>query len=199
MILSIQFMTMLAMVLGGFYLGIALDTFRRASPHWKNSLFLIYFMEIGFWFSQTLLLFYILYRVNAGELRFYVFVAVLLGFAVYQALAAAAYKKLLEHLIQFTLSVYHFLAKLINMLLITPIIFIFTLLFSAIAYTIQVLFIVLLTISKVLLAPFKFIILLIYNFLPESIKNYFYKIAGFYSTMKNICKKWLKYITSKRR
>ncbi|XKF67500.1 spore cortex biosynthesis protein YabQ [Virgibacillus necropolis] len=192
-------MTMLAMVLGGFYLGMILDTFRRASPHWKNSVFLSYLMETIFWFSQTLLLFYILYRVNSGELRFYVFVACLLGFATYQALAATAYKKLLEHMIQLALSVYRFFAKAIRVLIVTPIVFVFSLLFSAISYTLQVLFIVLLTIAKIIFAPFKWIFMLIYGLLPEVIKNYLHKIAGFYSTMENISKKWLKYIRFKRR
>lgn len=199
MILSVQFMTMLAMVSGGFYLGMILDTFRRASPHWKNSVFMIYFMEIIFWFSQTLLLFYLLYRVNAGELRFYVFVACLLGFATYQALAAAAYKKLLEHIIQFVLSVYRFFAKVIHMLVITPIVFIFTLLFTAIVYILQVLFVILVTIGKVIFFPFKWMFKLIYKMLPEIIKKYLHKIAGFYSKIENICKKWLEYMKFKRR
>ncbi|WP_430789369.1 spore cortex biosynthesis protein YabQ [Virgibacillus flavescens] len=194
-----QFMTMLAMILGGFYLGMILDTFRRASKHWKNSLFLTYFMEINFWFLQTLLLFYILYRVNAGELRLYVFLACLLGFATYQTLAAEAYKKLLEHLIKFILSIYRYISKGVRMMLVTPIVFVFTLLFTAISAIIQVLFLVLLTVLKIIFTPVKWIFLLIYGILPEIIKNYLHKIAGFYSTMENICKKWLKYMKFKRR
>lgn len=199
MILSVQFMTMLAMVSGGFYLGMILDTFRRASPHWKNSRFMIYFMEIIFWVSQTLLLFYLLYRVNAGELRFYVFVACLLGFATYQALAATAYKKLLEHIIQVALSVYRFFARVIHMVVVTPIVFVVTLLFTAIVHILQVLFIVLVTIGKVVFFPFKWLFKLIYRMLPEIIIKYLHKIAGIYSIMKNICKKWWKYFTFKGR
>lgn len=192
-------MTMLAMISGGFYLGMILDTFRRASLHWKNAVFMIYFMEIIFWISQTLLLFYILYRVNAGELRFYVFVACLLGFAAYQALASTAYKKMLEHIIQFALSVYRFFAKVIRMLVITPIIFIFTLLLTAIINIIQVLLIVLMTIGKIIFYPLKLIFRLIYAMLPEIIIKYLHKTAGIYSMMENTCKKWLKKITFKRR
>lgn len=180
-------------------MGMILDTFRRASSHWKNSVFLTYLMEISFWLSQTMLLFYILYRVNAGELRFYVFLALLLGFASYQALAADVYKKLLEHIIKIALSVYRFIARLIYMIVIKPIIFVFTLFFSAIAYILQVLFIVLLTIVKIIFAPFKWLLQFLYRIQPEIIKNFLHKIAGFYSTMENICKKWLKFIKQKRR
>lgn len=156
-------------------------------------------MEIIFWFSQTLLLFYLLYRVNAGELRFYVFVACLLGFSTYQALAATAYKKLLEHMIQFALSVYRFFAKLFHMALIAPIVFIFTLILTAISHILQVLFIVIITLIKIIFFPFKWVFYLIYRMLPEIIKKYLHKIAGIYSIMENTCKKWLKYIMFRRR
>src|SRR5699024_8882996 len=59
------------------------------SPYWKNKWFINYVMEICFWLTQTFLLFYVLFRINGGELRVYVFLACLLGFAMYQALASA--------------------------------------------------------------------------------------------------------------
>src|SRR5699024_11891782 len=37
-------------------------------------------LELGFWFIQTAVLFYILFKVNEGELRIYVFLACLLGY-----------------------------------------------------------------------------------------------------------------------
>src|SRR5690625_1760968 len=85
MTLDTQFLTMIFMVLGGLYLGIAKDTFRRFSPYWKNKRFINYAMEICFWLTQTFLLFYVLFRINGGELRFYVFLACLLGYAMFQA------------------------------------------------------------------------------------------------------------------
>src|SRR5690625_1289933 len=88
MTLSTQFITMLAMTSGGFYLGVVLDTFRRFASSWKNRIIFSYVMETSFWLTQVIILFYVLFRVNGGELRLYIFLACLLGFTIYQVLAA---------------------------------------------------------------------------------------------------------------
>src|SRR5699024_5483544 len=100
MTLDVQFMTMAAMTLSGIYLGIAQETFRRFKPHWKPNRFLLYFMEIAFWLFQVALIFYVLFLVNAGELRLYVFLALFLGISMYQVLVASVYKRLLEMIVR---------------------------------------------------------------------------------------------------
>src|SRR5690625_5859173 len=75
MTLNVQFLTMLFMVVSGFYLGIALETFRRFSPLWRHRPVLVYIFEVSFWLIQTFIIFYVLYKVNAGELRVYIFLA----------------------------------------------------------------------------------------------------------------------------
>ncbi|GGB51192.1 hypothetical protein GCM10011409_30950 [Lentibacillus populi] len=199
MTLDVQFMTMIVMVISGFYLGIIQETFRRFQPHWKENRFLRYFMEITFWLSQVLLLFYVLFRVNAGELRFYVFLALLLGFAAYQALAAHAYKRLLEYVIRVIAACYHFLEKLIQTLIITPVKYLIQLVITLILFVVQLVISILLFIAKVIIFPIKWVIYLIYRLLPKSIQNFLHKTAGFYSTIKNICKKGLEYLKFKRR
>src|SRR5699024_2545129 len=116
MTLDVQFMTMIAMALCGIYLGIAQETFRRFTPHWKSNRFLAYFMEITFWLSQVMIIFYILFRVNSGELRMYVFLALLLGVSAYQVFVAAIYKRVLEMIIRIITVVYQFLKRLIQLL-----------------------------------------------------------------------------------
>src|SRR5690625_7680140 len=116
MTLDTQFLTMIFMVLGGLYLGIAKDTFRRFSPYWKNKRFINYAMEICFWLTQTYLLFYVLFRINGGELRFYVFLACLLGYDMYKALASALYKKKMESIIRVFTAIYRFFAIIIQRL-----------------------------------------------------------------------------------
>ncbi|WP_188456137.1 spore cortex biosynthesis protein YabQ [Virgibacillus oceani] len=199
MTLSVQFMTMIAMVLAGFYLGIIQDTYRRFTRHWKGKVFLTYFIEVLFWLSQTLILFYVLFRVNAGELRFYVFLACLLGFAAYQALAANLYKRLLERVIKIVLVCLRFIKKLVQMIIINPIKFVIQTLITVILFIGHVLVTILLFILKLLYTPLKWVFMTIYRFLPKKIQNFLHKLAGFYSTMKNICIKWLKYFKFKRR
>lgn len=111
MTLSVQFTTMAVMVLSGIYLGLAQDTFRRISVHWKKRPIISYSFEIGFWLLQTLIVFYVLFLVNSGEIRFYIFLACLLGFSFYQALLKTIYRQMLERLISVFRAIYKFLNK----------------------------------------------------------------------------------------
>ncbi|AVQ97604.1 spore cortex biosynthesis protein YabQ [Oceanobacillus iheyensis] len=192
MTLSTQFLTMLTMVSSGFYLGIVQDTFRRFTPYWKKRVVLTYTMEISFWLTQTLIVFYVLFRVNGGELRFYIFAAFLLGFATYQALAADSYKKLLEHIIRIMTAVYRFVERCVIALIITPIKWILKLLWTITFHVFKLLGTVLLFLLTVIITPIGWIFGFIYRLLPEGFKKNIRKLAGFYSKMKNICIKLMK-------
>jgi len=197
--LDIQFVTMLVMMLGGFYLGMALDTFRRFSPYWRRPLWLLFVMEAGFWLSQTAFLFYLLFRANHGELRVYIFVACLLGFAAYQALAKKLYKRILEHLIRAVAALIRFVRRVIEILLITPIKGLFTIVIAILLFLIQAVLTVLQFLLKVILLPFKWIFAIVWRLLPKSAKNFVHKIANLYSTIKARCIKCLKWFRFKRR
>ncbi|MFB4168685.1 spore cortex biosynthesis protein YabQ [Virgibacillus sp. JSM 102003] len=199
MTLSVQFLTMASMVLGGFYLGIINDTYRRFSIHWKQNKIFTYFMEISFWLTQTMLLYYLLFRVNSGELRFYVFIACLLGFSVYQVTTANAYKQLLEHIIRIGLKIYQFIVRLVQVLFITPIRFVIHLLIVFLLFIGNVLLTIIRYTFRFIYVPISWVFQNLFRLLPKNIQNNLHKIAGFYSTMENILKKWIKYITLKRR
>ncbi|HLS08095.1 spore cortex biosynthesis protein YabQ [Lentibacillus sp.] len=199
MTLDVQFITMISMTAGGFYLGMALDTFRRLSVYWKQRVLLVYVMEISFWLMQTLLLYFVLFQVNSGELRVYVFIAILLGFAMYQALAANSYKRLLEHLINVTVKVYRFLVNVVKMIIITPITFIIQLIVTVIVFMAKLLWNLIQYTLKIVVAPIVWISRIVFRMLPQTIQRKLHKIAGFYSTIKNTCKKWINNLMSKRR
>ncbi|MUK88063.1 spore cortex biosynthesis protein YabQ [Ornithinibacillus sp. L9] len=199
MTLNVQFLTMIAMVLGGFYLGIALETFRRFARHWKKHTILAYVMEISFWLTQTFILYYILFRVNSGELRVYVFVACLLGFSIYQVVAANIYKRILERLIIIIADIYQFLARVVTVVIIKPIQFLFQALITSVLFIGNILFMIIKYIFYVLFTPIKWVLRVIYRMLPKKIHLFFHNLAGFYSKIKNICIKWIKYIAQKRR
>ncbi|MFD1039873.1 spore cortex biosynthesis protein YabQ [Virgibacillus byunsanensis] len=194
MTLNDQFITMIVMVSGGIYLGMTLDTFRRVSVYWKGNIFLLYFMEICFWFTQTLVLFYVLFLVNAGELRLYVFLACLLGFATYQSLFASWYKQLLEHIINIIAAIYRFLEKMVQYLIIIPIKFIINLLLTCLLFIVHIINAIFFFVVKVIYIPIKWILGLLYRLLPENTKIFLKKIKGFYYKMKNIVKKYLKHM-----
>ncbi|QKY70901.1 spore cortex biosynthesis protein YabQ [Lentibacillus sp. CBA3610] len=202
MTLDVQFITMISMIAGGFYLGMALDTFRRLSIYWKQRVFLIYFMEISFWLTQTMLLYYVLFLANSGELRFYVFLAVLLGFSMYRALAASAFKRLLEHVIRVIAAISRFLENMFKTVIVTPVKFIIQLLITIGVFTVNLLLSLVRYIFKIVFVPVFWLLRMIFRMLPQSIQKNLHKIAGFYSTIENTCKKWLKKLhhwMSKRR
>lgn len=199
MTLTVQFATMIAMVLGGFYLGIIQETFRRFTPYWKEKVIFSYIMEVSFWLTQTVILFYVLFRVNGGEIRVYIFAACLLGFAMYKVFAAGMYKRLLEGIIRVASAIFRFFANLVQALIITPITWIVKLVASIVLWIAGLLASILLFLFKLVFAPIKWTLQKLYGLLPEKIQNFLYKLAGIYSIMKNIYIKCRKYMTFKRR
>ncbi|WP_339230720.1 spore cortex biosynthesis protein YabQ [Oceanobacillus sp. FSL K6-2867] len=192
MSLSIQFLTMITMVLSGFYLGIVQETFRRLTYYWKRRVFITYFLEISFWLTQTAIILYVLFRVNAGEIRVYVILACLLGFSIYQVLAKSTYKRLLEWMIRITAAVYRFFSNLLHTLIISPISWTVRTLFRLIFWMFTLITTIILFILKIALTPFVWIGKGIYQLIPDGFKKNLHKLAGFYSTMKNICYKGYK-------
>jgi|SRR5699024_4518987 len=186
MTLDVQFMTMISMILGGIYLGVALETFRRFSPYWKNNRILTYSMEICFWLMQSFILFYILFRVNGGEIRIYSALACLLGFSAYKALVASFYKHFLERIIIIVNSIYRFFVKVINALIIQPVKYIIHFLITCLLLILNGLYTILSFLLKIIVTPVFWVLKKIYHLLPKSLQNILYKIAGFYSTIKNI-------------
>lgn len=165
MTLQTQLITMGAFIVGGIYLGIANDTFRRFSSLWSKSRVLTYLLEILFWLSQVTILFYMLYELNYGEIRFYYFIALTFGFTVYITFFQSLYKKLLHLFIIFVTKMLAILYKLC----VAPIIYIIRLL-------IRLLISILRIIVKIVIAIIKFI-------LPEKFYQFITKKVAKYSTM----------------
>jgi len=195
MTLQVQFLTMISMIVGGFYLGIARDTYLRFSPYWKQRVSLRYLFEITFWMSQSFLLFYILYQVNAGELRAYVFVACILGLSMYKVIFASLYKELLELVIRILLMTYRFCKKLFHVFVIVPINGVIYL----VSLILQLFFTILFFLIKCIFIPFSWLVKLVFSLLPKKFQKIIRKLIEFYSIIKNTSIKWIKNILLKRR
>lgn len=194
----VQFAALLTMIVGGFYLGIAKDTLRRFSPRWEHRPFLLYGIEISFWLMNTTILYYALYRVNAGELRVVLFIACLLGFAMYQALAQSIYQRVLEVCVRIGTTIFMQIANLFSVLIIRPIRFLFVGIKRTVFVLLTGLVIVFLWICKVLFFPLIWAGKKVYRLLPSKILKFFPKRERICSIIKNISKK-LKNIWSKPR
>lgn len=105
----------------GLWLGAAIDTYgrfrlRRHSFDIKTAL-----LDGLFWFIQACIVFYVLFKTNQGEVRIYVFLALLCGFAGYQALFQGVYNQLLDALIRMVQALFQVIVWLIKVLFYYPI------------------------------------------------------------------------------
>jgi spore cortex biosynthesis protein YabQ len=206
MTLSTQFLTMLAMIGMGSLFGASLDTHNRFLKRSKRKSWIVFINDILFWLFQGLSIFYVLFSVNMGELRFYIFLALLCGFAAYQSLFKKMYLKVLERAISITISVYVFFVKAIRVLIIRPLQFLAATVLSLLILAgrglyalVKWLLAVLLWMLKVLLKPVQMILLLFWKLLPKKIKKtvekLYNKLAGFINLVKNYSSipiKWIK-------
>ncbi len=207
MTLSTQFLTMLSMIGMGSLFGVMFDTYQRFLDRPNRKSWIVFFNDLLFWVIQALIIFYILFLVNNGELRFYIFVALLCGFAAYQSLFKGIYLKLLELMIKTVIAIYQFLTRAFQLLIYKPVVGLIQLvisiilllgrgLFSLVNFLIKVLLFIL----KILWTPVAKIIIIIWKLLPKSIKKtvekLYNKTAGIFMEIKNysikLVKKWKK-------
>ncbi|UFU01479.1 spore cortex biosynthesis protein YabQ (plasmid) [Radiobacillus kanasensis] len=190
MTLTVQFLTIISMIAGGIYLGIAIETFRRFEGAWKKRKVFSYIIEICFWLLQSLILFYLLFRVNQGELRFYILLALLCGYSAYNALLKSYYQRLLERMIVSCLSIYRFLYRMVHLFFIRPIIRIFQLILSILFALWGGLVWVAVLLYKIVFYPIRLIGMFIWRLVPKNAKNKISHLAGFYSKIKNKIVNW---------
>ncbi|MDQ0187969.1 spore cortex biosynthesis protein YabQ [Cytobacillus kochii] len=207
MTLSVQFLTMLSMIGMGSLFGASLDTYQRFLKRPVRKSWVVFINDILFWLLQGLAIFYILFLVNEGELRFYIFLALLCGFAAYQALMKNIYLKLLEIVISTIISIYYFIVKVIRLLVIRPVQFFFTTLIGLLVLVGKLLLLlikwtsnVLMFILKVLLSPVRWIFRLLIRILPapfkKSVDKFYDKLKGYFQKgkeyVKKLAEKWKK-------
>src|SRR6516165_4054961 len=116
MTLSTQFLTMLSMVGMGSAFGAMFDTYQRFLNRPQRKYWIVFVNDVLFWILQAILIFYTLFLVNNGELRFYIFVALLCGFAAYQSLFKRIYLRFLEILIYSVITICRFIKNTFQIL-----------------------------------------------------------------------------------
>jgi spore cortex biosynthesis protein YabQ len=207
MTLSTQFLTMISMIGMGSLFGVMFDTYQRFLDRPNRKSWIVFFNDLLFWVIQALIIFYILFLVNNGELRFYIFVALLCGFAAYQSLFKGVYLRLLEFMIKTAIAIYRFIRRAFQLLIYKPVIGLIQLvisiiiligrgLFSLVKFVLKVILFIL----KIFWVPVVKIILILWKLLPKSIKKYVEKLynrtAGIFMEIKNyllkLIKKWKK-------
>jgi len=192
MTLHTQWITMGVMILSGLYIGIVTDTLRRLFISWHIPSVLRLFFKIIFWVSQTIIVYFILYKVNNGLLRFYIFLACLLGFSMYVVLVRATYIVVLEWTIKVIITIANTFYRLLLRPLWLLFYFILRQLYALLMLCQQVLWYLL----KLLFYTVIWLLKQIYKLLPKKYNENITKIISTCSTMVSTfilqLKQWIK-------
>jgi spore cortex biosynthesis protein YabQ len=203
MTLSTQFLTMISMVGMGSLFGAMFDTYQRFLNRPKRKSWIVFINDLLFWILQALIIFYALFLVNNGELRFYIFVALLCGFAAYQSLFKTVYLKVLEFLIMAAISIYKFLKNTFQLIVFKPIVGLIQFTIMLIVFLGRGLYTLFKFVCNVLLSiikigafiPIKYILIILWKLLPKGIKKtvekLYNKTAGNLKVIQNYMVKWI--------
>ncbi|WP_108672120.1 spore cortex biosynthesis protein YabQ [Peribacillus acanthi] len=208
MTLSVQFYTLISMIAMGSYFGAALDTYNRFLKRSKRKRWIVFIHDLLFWLLQGLIIFYVLFLVNQGELRIYLFLALLCGFAAYQALFKNLYMKVLEWKIQFVISLYKLLVKVTTVLIVRPITglvkityFLIIRILKGLYTLVKLILRVVLSIVKIVLRPIWWILKFIWKLLPKyvtkRVDRFCKYLAGIYKKLQKTFMNRLQWIKNR--
>ncbi|MEF2097897.1 spore cortex biosynthesis protein YabQ [Bacillus sp. CFBP9009] len=190
MTLTIQFYTLLAMIGMGSGFGAALDTYSRFLKRSERKRWIVFIHDFLFWIIQGLLIFYVLFLVNEGEFRLYLFLALLCGFSAYQALFKGFYQRFLEFLIILVIKLARFIMNSVHMLIFVPIkwviVSVIAIIFGIGKFVLALLKWagkILLFILNIFWKPLKWILIYIWNLLPVFVTK---NVGKFYNKGKGI-------------
>lgn len=160
--LSEQFLTMISMTAMGTWIGGSLTTYHRFVHPRKRWRWIMILTDVFFWFVQALLMFLVLLNVNDGQIRFYIFLALLCGFALYKSLLETLYAKILEKMIVFAINTSHFVKRTCQILLIKPVIFLLKLIYELVKMIGKILLTITIFLLTILSYPLKWIYILVF-------------------------------------
>lgn len=192
---------MISMIGMGSLFGAMFDTYQRFLQRPKRKQWIVFINDLLFWIIQALLVFYTLFLVNSGEIRFYIFIALLCGFAAYQSLFKNIYLRVLELIIQTVITISRITKRTFLLLIYNPIVGL-----------VQLTIIIVLSIGRGLLSLVKFvsrillfivkaafgivkkILLIFWKLMPKGLKNsvekLYNKTAGNFKKIGNYILKW---------
>ena len=142
------------MIAMGSWIGASVDTYARIIRHRNLYRWVIIINDGLFWIFQSLLIFFVLLQVNEGEMRFYILLALLCGYAAYRSLLQNAYRRVLEKTIHFIVKTYKFLTNLVLTFIINPTKVLLKLLYRLCIMVVSGILVLLVFIGKIIFMPF---------------------------------------------
>ncbi|WP_027725238.1 spore cortex biosynthesis protein YabQ [Tuberibacillus calidus] len=158
MTLSEQFATMLAMTAMGIWIGASLSAYHRLIDPGKKHRWLRLVTDVLFWVTQGLFIFFILLYLNEGEIRFYLFLALALGFSAYKALFEKPFNYLLEVFIRVIHATIRIINRIFTLFFVQPTLVLLKVLYRFGKMLLKLSFSVLLFVFSAIVLPFKWLI-----------------------------------------
>ncbi|MDQ0300967.1 spore cortex biosynthesis protein YabQ [Salibacterium salarium] len=157
MSLTVQFQTLATMVMMGLVVGLNLDFYQRLTVQAIRKLWSRAVSDILFWIVQALLVFYVLLRTNEGELRFYIFFALLAGFLFYRKFGRTSFLSVLERGFNLVSWCRRLIIAVVQVVLVDPLKFILKLLTSSVMIGLRLIINILSILLRFLLFPLTWI------------------------------------------
>lgn len=117
---------MLMMLTSGLILGMFLDFVRVCRERYPFRKRLQPFVDILYWLLSAILVFGLLWWSNWGELRFYIFVAICLGFLIYFQYLSKSIRESIRRILQFMEWLIRFIVRLLDTLVFKPVVKLWT-------------------------------------------------------------------------
>lgn len=119
--LQTQWMTLVWMLASGTLMGIAFDSYRVVSGQLRFPRWSVHLLDLFYWIASALFVFRMLYHVNQGELRFYVFLGLFLGVWIHFLFLSVLTERFVVNLIRIVHKIYRFCVRLVYITLFVPI------------------------------------------------------------------------------
>ncbi|MDG5789991.1 spore cortex biosynthesis protein YabQ [Evansella sp. AB-P1] len=198
MTLEVQFLSMLASVGVGIWFGASFDTYKRFIGSPQRFRWTLLVNDILFWLVQALIFFYVLLQVNQGEVRFYLFLAVLLGYSIYRSLFEKIYLRILEWMIHFTVKTYNIIANAIKVLVINPIKWLLKVLLSLSMILLTTIWRIIYILFRIIIFPVRWIANKYVQAYGNPLESFINRLKRVVNNVKKQCRKIVNKFSGKR-
>ncbi|WP_139492584.1 spore cortex biosynthesis protein YabQ [Brevibacillus dissolubilis] len=139
MSIVVQIQTVAYMLLCGTLMGMGFDTYHVFKNKGRFPLWVVFILDLAFWLSSVGLVFYVLVSVNNGVVRFPIFLGMLIGAWFYFLLGSKKYIQFLNTMIKFSIWLYQTILRIIDILIVKPIQFIFQMIWMLLVFLFSIL------------------------------------------------------------
>ncbi|CAM4307746.1 spore cortex biosynthesis protein YabQ [Paenibacillus alkaliterrae] len=127
MTLSMQWLTMAAMLLSGLGMGTVFDGYRVVSNELKFPRWWLPVLDVVYWMAAALVVFRVLYVSNNGEVRAYVFIGLATGVILYYLFLSKLVIVIIKWLIRAVRNVIALVLKCLDILIVKPLLLLYKL------------------------------------------------------------------------